>query len=49
MPYFIVEDLDVSIKNTKEKGGEVLTTVKSMGDSDRYVFIKDPAGAMCAL
>jgi predicted enzyme related to lactoylglutathione lyase len=49
MPYFIVDDLDASIKSVENQGGEILTTIKSMGDTDRYVFIKDPAGAMCAL
>ena len=49
MPYFMVDDLDDSIKSVENQGGEILTTIKSMGDFDRYVFIKDPAGAMCAL
>lgn len=49
MPYFIVEDLDASIKIVEKQGGEVLTSIKSMGNTDTYVFIKDPAGAMFAL
>ncbi len=49
MPYFIVDNLEASIKAVKNQGGEVLTSIKTMGETDQYVFIKDPAGAMCAL
>jgi len=49
MPYFIVTDLNASIQSVEKQGGEVLTSIKSMGETDKYVFIKDPAGAMCAL
>ena len=49
MPYFLVADLDASIAAVKAQGGELITPVKSMGGSDTYVMIKDPAGAICAL
>ncbi|MBT8144944.1 MAG: VOC family protein [Gammaproteobacteria bacterium] len=46
--YIVVEDLDRSISNCREGGGELLGEVKSMGES-RYCVIRDPAGACCAL
>lgn len=49
MPYFLVEDIDASITAVKAKGGQLMSDVKSMGGEDKYVIIKDPAGAICAL
>ncbi|TKB43629.1 VOC family protein [Thalassotalea mangrovi] len=49
MPYFLVADMDASIASVTAKGGKLLTEVKSMGGDDKYVVIKDPAGAVCAL
>ncbi|KGJ88771.1 VOC family protein [Thalassotalea sp. ND16A] len=49
MAYFIVADIDKSIAAVLANGGELLTDVKSMGGDDKYVVIKDPAGAICAL
>ena len=46
--YFYVDNLDESIKQVIEHGGEQASSIKSFGDS-RYVVIKDPAGAFCAL
>ncbi|TRX56359.1 VOC family protein [Thalassomonas sp. M1454] len=49
MPYFLVADIDQSVNSVQAKGGELLTEIKSMGGEDKYVIIKDPAGAVCAL
>ena len=46
--YFAVENLDQSIQQVIEMGGQCLTEVKSFGQS-RYRVIQDPAGAVCAL
>lgn len=48
MPYFLVENIDQSVADVIELGGKQLTAIKSMGN-DRYVVIKDPAGAICSL
>jgi predicted enzyme related to lactoylglutathione lyase len=49
MVYFVVEDLEVSLKSVTDGGGEVLVGPKSMGPGSGYAVIKDPAGAVCAL
>jgi predicted enzyme related to lactoylglutathione lyase len=46
--YFVVADLDASIAHCRERGGEVLVPVRQMGKA-RYVVVRDPAGAACAL
>ena len=46
--YFVVDDLDRSIAKVTDGGGEILTEIKHFGES-KYVVIKDPAGAVCAL
>ncbi|MCW8832809.1 MAG: VOC family protein [Colwellia sp.] len=48
LPYFLVADIDVAVATVKAEGGELTTKIKSMGD-DRYVVVKDPSGAQCAL
>lgn len=48
LPYFLVADIDASIKVVLEKGGALVTDIKTMG-SDKYAVIKDPAGAACAI
>ncbi len=48
MPYFIVADIEHSTAQVSAQGGELLTPIKSMGN-DKYVVLKDPAGAICAL
>ena len=48
LPYFLVEDIANSIANVTELGGELLTEVKEAG-KDKYVVVKDPAGAVCSL
>ncbi|WDE13740.1 VOC family protein [Thalassomonas haliotis] len=49
LPYFLVADIEQAAKQVVAQGGELLTEIKSMGGEDRYVVIKDPAGAACAL
>jgi hypothetical protein len=39
LPYFLVENIDESIKQVEQQGGSLITSVKSMGD-DRYIMIK---------
>ncbi|MBO9491940.1 VOC family protein [Endozoicomonas sp. G2_1] len=48
LPYFLVEDLDAAVEQTRQNGGKCLTEVKAMG-ADKFVVIQDPAGASCAL
>ncbi len=48
LPYFLVADIEASVQQVTAQGGELITLIKSMG-SDKYVVIKDPAGAACAL
>ncbi len=48
MVYFVVADLDASLREVESLGGAAITPIKTMGKS-RYVIIKDPAGAVCAL
>ncbi|MDG1732631.1 MAG: VOC family protein [Thalassotalea sp.] len=49
MPYFLVADIEQSVSAVLAKGGKLVTEIKSMGGDDKYVIIKDPAGAVCAL
>ena len=49
MPYFVVEELEVSLKGVAEGGGEIVVGPKSMGPASAYAVIRDPAGAVCAL
>jgi predicted enzyme related to lactoylglutathione lyase len=49
MVYFVVEDLEVSLKGVTDGGGEILVGPKSMGPGSAYAVIRDPAGAVCAL
>ena len=48
MPYFLVADIEKSVVAVSTKGGALLTNIKSMA-ADKYVVIKDPAGAICSL
>ncbi len=48
LPYFLVKDIDTAVASVKAEGGELVTKIKFMGD-DRYVVVKDPSGAQCAL
>ena len=49
MPYFLVADIEQSVSAVLAKGGKLVTEIKSMGGDDKYVIIKDPVGAVCAL
>jgi len=48
LPYFLVKDLDESIVKMMANAGTLATKIKNIGN-DRYVVIKDPAGAMAAI
>ena len=48
LPYFLVADIEVAVTRVIKEGGELVTKIKAMGE-DKYVVIKDPAGAQCAL
>lgn len=49
IPYINVTDLDARIAQVKALGGEIVHGPRKMGEKARYCFIKDPAGAYCAL
>jgi predicted enzyme related to lactoylglutathione lyase len=49
MIYINVEHLDQSITTCISKGGKVISTIIAMGESGKYCFIEDSAGAVCAL
>lgn len=48
LPYFLVADIELAVAAVQTEGGELLTKIKTMGN-DKYVVIKDPSGAQCAL
>lgn len=47
--YFVVQDIDASVKRCLELGGSVIRPVQDMGPWGRIAIIRDPAGAACAL
>ncbi|NQZ83654.1 MAG: VOC family protein [Colwellia sp.] len=49
LPYFLVADINDAVVKVESLGGSLVTAIKSMGGKDKYVVIKDPAGAVCAL
>ena len=49
IPYINVTDLDARMEQVKALGGEIVHGPRKMGEKARYCFIKDPAGAYCAL
>lgn len=49
MVYFIVEDLERSLRAVENDGGEVVAGPKVMGPGSAYAVIRDPAGAVAAL
>ena len=49
MVYFVVENLDASLKGVTDGGGEILVGPKNMGPGSAYAAIRDPSGAVCAL
>jgi predicted enzyme related to lactoylglutathione lyase len=46
--YITVADLDASLRQCLALGGQALSPVREAG-SGRFVVIRDPAGAACAL
>jgi len=46
--YFVVDDLDASVRELTARGGTLIGDVRSMGEA-RYVAFRDPAGAVAAL
>ncbi len=48
LPYFIVSDLEQSLKRCHELGGETIIEPRAYGDG-RYCVVKDPAGTATAL
>jgi predicted enzyme related to lactoylglutathione lyase len=49
MIYIHVDDLDESLDSCRAAGGDVVGEIRTMGEAGRYAFIRDPAGAVCAL
>lgn len=49
MIYIVVADLEKSLEQVKELGGELFSEVKTIAGQGKYCIIKDPAGAMSAL
>lgn len=47
--YVNVPDLDRSLQQCRDLGGEVLSPVRSYGGQGRYCIISDPSGAALAL
>lgn len=48
LPYFLVADIDLAVATVQSAGGSLVTAIKSMGDN-KYIVIKDPAGAAFVL
>ncbi|QOL24360.1 VOC family protein [Thalassotalea sp. LPB0316] len=48
LPYFLVENAEQALNDALAMGAQQLDELKTMG-ADRFVVIKDPAGACCAL
>ena len=46
--YVHVEDLDRSVREALESGGQVVVPERSMGES-RFAVVRDPAGAVIGL
>ena len=49
LPYFEVDSLDASLRACADLGGTQVGSVRSHGDSMRYVVVRDPAGAHSVL
>jgi len=49
MVYFCVEDLNEKNEFIKKSNGKILKGPVEIGSMGRYIVIKDPAGAYCAL
>jgi predicted enzyme related to lactoylglutathione lyase len=46
--YWVVEDLEASVRSVAEMGGEVVVAPRSLGGGS-FAVIRDPAGAVSAL
>lgn len=49
MIYINVPDIENSVAKVTEKGGKLLSEIKSMDSYGKSCYIEDPAGAVCAL
>lgn len=49
MLYFIVDDINNSLRQVEISGGKVLVNPKTMGGQGTFAVIEDPSGAVCAL
>ncbi len=49
MIYFNVANLEKSLAEVVARGGKQLTDIREVGESGRFAFIQDPAGACCGL
>lgn len=49
MMYVTVDDLEQSMRQCEEQGGEVIIRSRDMGSFGRMSIIPDPAGAHCAI
>jgi predicted enzyme related to lactoylglutathione lyase len=47
--YFIVANLDESLRQVTGRGGKLRMPIRDMGGQGRFCVIEDPAGAVCAL
>ena len=47
--YITVADLKASIRECRQRGGQVLVAPKDMGEHGEVAVIRDPAGAVAAL
>ena len=47
IPYFVVTDLEASLRAVREGGGEIVQVRQEQ--SNGIAMIKDPSGAVCAL
>jgi predicted enzyme related to lactoylglutathione lyase len=49
LTYFVVADLDASLRQCEESGGVIVSAIKGGVGEPRYCVIQDPAGAYMAL
>lgn len=49
MMYVTVDDLEQSMRQCEEQGGEVIIRSRDVGSFGRMTIIQDPAGAHCAI
>ncbi len=47
--YITVDDLDTSMAEVTDRGGEIIADAKEVSGHGRYCVIRDPAGAVAAL